>query len=116
MVALLAGASPRVVVLLTDIFEYLITLPKSDPAGSDVVDKRVSLAVLKNAAVMTPLMRFALLNAAKPPVSDREYAVARMGPMIRALCCSGGFDKKVAVAICTTLPPGRYGNPGEVSC
>lgn len=99
---------------LTEIFQYLIRLPKSDSVGPDVVDKRVSLELLKNAAVMTPLIRFALLNVAKPPVSDQEYAIAKMGPMIKALCCSGGFDKKIAVAICNTLPPGRYGKPAEL--
>lgn len=98
--------SPVVAVQSVDLLQSIFTLPKDEFKSSDILDKRVCSALLKKPAVMTPLLRFLLVNATETPVSDQELAAIRAMPVIECLLCSSDKKELTTAGHCS-LPPGR---------
>lgn len=105
MMALLAGASPRVALRTLDTLTNMMMLPHVEASAPVLLDKRLCSALLKNPAVMSPLVQFVFLHGDETPASDLELVALKGGPMINNL---GSVEKlPVSFASCDSFSPGR---------
>lgn len=108
LTALLPDASPVVVLCVTDTLLSMLKLPKVEPGGPDLLDKRLRSILTKNPAVMNSLVQFALLNASETPASDLEFAATRVCPILVILWCGDkGFLETLSARSSPILPRGR---------
>lgn len=92
MESLLPGSSPRATALcFLKMFQMLtFNNAASDIEGALLVNKRLCSTLLRNPAVMNPLVRFMISNVAQTPVTDLELLATRAIILFKTIQAAGG--------------------------